>query len=248
MRTRIADALFTGLFFWVPVGVSLLLWRAVLRAGGHSAAGGYSLPQLVTYFALTVLIGRGGGEERRIAREILQGGIKRHLVEPVDFAALRLALAAARRLAAVVQVAPGALLLAIILRRDLVPPSPAAAALFTASAALGFVLEFQILLLLGMTAFWMGETALFGIAGWAISLLSGTRFPLDLLPGWAAAAARWLPFPYTAFYPAAIFLGRVPADRAARILLLQAAWTAALALAARRVWIRGVRRYESFGG
>lgn len=243
-----ADALFHALFFWVPIALSLLIWQAVTRAGGQSALGGYSLPQMVTYFALTAVIGRGGGEDRRVAAEILGGGVKRYLVQPVDFAALRLALAAGRRLAGMLQVAPGLAVLALLLHRDLVAPTLPAALLFTASLALGIVLDGQILLLLGMTAFWAGETALFGIAGWVLSLLNGSRFPLDLLPGWAAHLARWLPFPYTVFFPLGIFLGRMSAAAAERAILLQLAWVVALSVTAGVVWRRGVARYEAYGG
>lgn len=243
-----ADALFTAFFFWVPVALSLLIWQAVLRAGGSPAVGGYTLPQLVTYFALTALVGRGGGEDRRIAREIMDGGVKRYLVQPVDFGALRLTLAAARRCAGLLQVAPGVVLLALLLRGHLVAPALPAGGLFAVSLALGIVLDFQILLLLGMTAFWVGETAVFGIAGWVLSLCNGTLFPLDLLPAWAATAAHWLPFPYTVFYPAGIFIGRIPAAEAERVLLLQVAWVVLLVVATRLVWRRGVARYEAYGG
>jgi len=86
-------------------------------------------------------------------------------VQPLDFGALRLALAAGARLAAMGQVAPGLAALALILHRDLVPPAPAGAALFTVSLGLAVALDLQILLLLRLTAFWVGESALFGIAG-----------------------------------------------------------------------------------
>jgi len=208
-----ADTLFTALLFWVPVALSLLIWQAVLRAGGSPAVGGYTLPQLVTYFALTSIVGRGGGEDRRIAREIVDGGVKRYLVQPVDFTALRLALAVARRLAGILQVAPGVLLLVLLLRGHLVAPALPTAGLFAVSLALGIVLDLQILLLLGVpelvrtgdldlllcrpaNTLFLASTRSMDMDQWAGlavggALVAGSAAPMGLHPG-AGAVALYL--------------------------------------------------------
>ena len=247
-----ADALGTAVLFWAPVALSALLWSAAEAAGARGMHG-YTFPQLVTYFALTVLMGApdaygGGGVDRRVSHEIATGEVRRYLIQPLHPAAFRLAHAAAGRAAKVAQALPAALLLALLLQRDLVLPGVRHALLFAAAAVLGFALEFLIQFLIGLTAFWLGETVIFGIAGQVLALLGGALFPLDLLPRWAAGALRWLPFPYTVFFPLETFLGRVPPEQAAWGLALQVGWLAVLAALTSLVWARGVARYEAYGG
>lgn len=242
------DVVFNSVLFWAPILLNLLLWRTVMRTEGSRELAGYALPQLVTYFSLSVLINRGSNEGRAVSDEILRGDVKRYLPLPVNFAVFRLVFAASNRAARMAQVIPGVALLVVVLHRYLVGPTPIDAMLWMASTALGFVLEFQILFLVGLSAFWIGASALFGITGWAMSLLSGSMFPLDLLPGWAVQLMQWLPFSYTVFYPIGIFLGHVTVTGAFRVLLVQVVWVSVLAVVTNAVWVRGVRTYEAYGG
>jgi ABC-2 type transport system permease protein len=87
-------------------------------------------------------------------------------------------------------------------------------------------------------------------------LLSGHMFPLDMLSGIqtgitgvsVADLVRWLPFEYTAYFPAAVWLGKVRGAELVRSLAIEAGWVVAMAVACRIVWRRGTRRYSAFGG
>ena len=57
-----------------------------------------------------------------------------------------------------------------------------------------------------------------------------------------------LPFKYLAYFPAAVFLGKVEGEAMYRGLLVEAAWVVGLIPACRIAWARGVRRYSGFGG
>jgi ABC-2 type transport system permease protein len=110
---------------------------------------------------------------------------------------------------------------------------------------------------LGMLGFWMLEVSSIVFAYMLLQyLLSGHMFPLDMLadvatgiPGTSLAdLVRWLPFEYTAYFPAAVWLGKIRGADLGRALLIEAAWVVVMAAACRVAWLRGTRRYSGFGG
>ena len=78
--------------------------------------------------------------------------------------------------------------------------------------------------------------------------LSGHMFPLDMLPAPWDRIVELLPLKYLAYFPAAVFLGKVPRDELYGELCIEAAWIVFFVMAARFMYQRGVRRYSGFGG
>jgi ABC-2 type transport system permease protein len=78
--------------------------------------------------------------------------------------------------------------------------------------------------------------------------LSGHMFPLDMLPQPWRAIVDTLPFKYLAYYPAAVFLGKVPRDELLVGLGIEAAWVLFFFGTARLAFRLGVRRYSGYGG
>ena len=87
---------------------------------------------------------------------------------------------------------------------------------------------------------------------WVVNTLnyfvSGQMFPLDLLGSPWAGILRALPFQYLAYFPAMIFLEKVPPDQLVRGLLTEVAWVAVLVVLTQWLYARGLRRYSAFGG
>jgi ABC-2 type transport system permease protein len=87
-------------------------------------------------------------------------------------------------------------------------------------------------------------------------LLSGHMFPIDMLAGIPTGLAgvsladvvRWLPFQYTAYFPASVWLGKVQGWELAGGLVLEFAWLVVMIIICRLAWWRGTRRYSGFGG
>jgi ABC-2 type transport system permease protein len=78
--------------------------------------------------------------------------------------------------------------------------------------------------------------------------LSGHMFPLDMLPAPWDRIVDLLPLKYLAYFPAAVFLGKVPPDELVGELCVEAGWILFFLAAARITFHRGVRRYSGFGG
>jgi ABC-2 type transport system permease protein len=78
--------------------------------------------------------------------------------------------------------------------------------------------------------------------------LSGHMFPLTLLPDGIEGFVNFLPFKYLAYFPAAIFLGKVPEAELPMEMAIEAAWLAFFIVVCRVAYARGVNRYSGFGG
>jgi ABC-2 type transport system permease protein len=62
------------------------------------------------------------------------------------------------------------------------------------------------------------------------------------------AIVEFLPFKYLAYFPAAVFLGKVEGAAMYWGLAIEAAWVIFFIIASRVLWFRGVKRYSGFGG
>ena len=69
-----------------------------------------------------------------------------------------------------------------------------------------------------------------------------------IYPAGVAEVVRFLPFEYTAYFPAAVWLGKVRGAELVRSLVVEAAWVVVMAAACRLAWRRGTARYSAFGG
>ena len=246
---------------FLPIVTQVFLWTAVFAATTRSDIAGYSRTDIVAYYLLTMVTrafssmpGLAGG----IARSVRDGSIKKYLVQPVDYVSFLLAARIAHKLVYyAIAIIPFAAVFFVC--HGYFPPVPDAAtiAAFVVSLMLSFLLGFFMEATLGMLGFWFLEVSSIIFAYMLVQyLLSGHMFPLDMLAGIPTGLAdvsvadlvRWLPFEYTAYFPAAVWLGKIRGADLVRSLLIEAAWVAVMALACRIAWWRGTRRYSAFGG
>ena len=246
---------------FLPIVTQVFLWSAVFAATTRSDIAGYSRTDIVAYYLLTMVTrafssmpGLAGG----IARSVRDGSIKKYLVQPVDYVSFLLAARIAHKLVYyAVAIIPFGVVFLIC--RGYFPPVPDAPtiAVFTLSLVLSFLLGFFMEATLGMLGFWFLEVSSIIFAYMLVQyLLSGHMFPLDMLAGIPTGLAgvsvadvvRWLPFEYTAYFPAAVWLGKIRGAELVRSLAIETAWVVVMAVACRIAWWRGTRRYSAFGG
>jgi ABC-2 type transport system permease protein len=255
------DFIIGTLMRFLPIVTQVFLWTAVFNATSRADIAGYSRNDIVAYYLLTMVsraFSSMPGLASGIARSIRDGSIKKYLVQPVDYVGYLLAARIAHKL---VYYAVATLPFAgvFLFCRDYFPPIPDWTTLgaFTLSLVLSFLLGFFMEATLGMLGFWFLEVSSIVFAYMLLQyLLSGHMFPLDMLadvatgiPGTSLAdLVRWLPFEYTAYFPAAVWLGKIRGLDLGRALLIEAVWVVVMAAACRVAWLRGTRRYSGFGG
>jgi viologen exporter family transport system permease protein len=252
--------------FWIgtlmrflPIVTQVFLWGAVF-AGMGAAAGrtggqiaGFSYSDMVAYYLLA-MIGRAfssmPGLASGIALQIRNGEIKKYLVQPIDLIGFLFLTRMAHKLVYYgVALMPFAI--AFYLFRGYFPGWPSAGVLvaFAMSLVLAFLLGFFMEALVGMIGFWTLEvSSLLWIYMLFNFFLSGQMFPLSILPAPWDTVALAIPLQYLAYFPAAVFLGKVSGPALWQGLAIAAAWVAFFILACRVAYHRGVRRYSAFGG
>lgn len=248
---------------FLPIITQIFLWGAIFDAVSPSnrddadsaiRIGGYNFPEMVAYFLLTMVaraFSSMPGLATGIANQVRQGEIKKYLIQPIDLVGFLLLTRIAHKLA-YYTVAIGPFALVFFLCRGYFTaglPSVPVLLAFVASLVMGFLIGFFLEAAIGMISFWMLEiNSLLLIFMLFSFFLSGHMFPLTLLPDSIAWLVNLLPLKYLAFFPAAIFLGKIPDDQLLRELVLEAAWLVFFIIACRWMYARGVRRYSGFGG
>ena len=116
-------------------------------------------------------------------------------------------------------------------------------------SACGLIALPYITALISSLAFWTSESGgpLFCFELF-MQFAAGAFFPLDVLPAALRRLLEATPFPYMVYFPARVFLEKVPPAEAARLICVEAAWLAAVIAAASLVWKRGLASYSAEGG
>ena len=245
---------------FLPIVTQIFLWYAVYdaigTATGSDAAeiGGFRFQEMVAYYLLT-MIGRAfssmPGLASGIARQVREGEIKRYLVQPVDLVGFLLLNRMAHK-AAYYAVAIGPFALVFFLCRDYFtngfPPTHVFLA-FCGSLVMGVLIGFFMEAAIGMIGFWFLEVrSLLFIYMLLSFFLSGHMFPLTLLPEGVEWFVQLLPLKYLAYFPAAVFLGKVSDEDLPQEMMIEAAWLLFFILLCRYTYSTGVRRYSGYGG
>lgn len=248
---------------FLPIITQIFLWGAVFSAvaGGtpgpagasQSMVGRYRYEEIIAYYLLTMVaraFSSMPGLASGIARDIRNGTVKKYLVQPIDMLGFLFLYRVAHKLV-YYGVALGPFALVFYLCRGYFSGWPDAAALaaFGASLLLAFLLGFLLEATLGLLGFWFLEVSSLLFVYMLFNFFcSGHMFPIDMLPGGWGTAVQALPLQYLAYFPAAVFLGKISGAELVRSLLIECGWVAVLFLAARWAFARGVRRYSGFGG
>ena len=243
---------------FLPIVTQVFLWGAVFSAVGTAAGGesrivGYSYHDFIAYYLL-VMVSRAfssmPGLASGIARDIRDGTIKKYLIQPIDMIEFLLLNRVAHKLV-YYTVALGPFALVFFLCRGFFSGWPDASTMlaYLASLVMAFLLGFFLEATIGMIGFWFLEvSSLLFVYMLFNFFFSGHMFPIDMLPGVWRTLVALIPLEYLAYFPAAVFLGKVTGPDLARGLLVQLSWVVFFMLASRLAFRYGVRRYSGFGG
>ena len=241
-----------GFFSLFHLAVVFILWGAAFA--GNDQLGGFSLNQTLTYFVTLVILTffiSAFNEDYQISEDIRNGLINQFLLKPINYFGYRFSIFLAARLVSGALVLVPLLIAFPVLHSHLTFPTEGwRLAVGLPAMALSAMVQFSIAYCFGMLTFWFLDIQGFVILSMAVeSVLGGQMFPLDLLPGWAYAVARYLPFYYQLYFPAAIFTGRLSdPNLIAQGFMIQLSWVAILLVVNQALWTRGLRRHTAVGG
>lgn len=242
---------------FLPIVTQVFLWAAVFSAmeaaGGSRQIAGYSYHDIIAYYLLT-MISRAFSSMPNlasgIARDIRNGTIKKYLIQPIDMVGFLLLYRMAHKLVYyAVGAAPFALVFYLCRGYFGGWPGPATLAAFILSLLMSFFLGFFLEATLGMMGFWFLEVNSLLFVYMLLSFFfSGHMFPIDMLPDIWGEIVRLIPLQYLAYFPAAVFLGKVTGVELSTGLCMQFAWVVFFVIASRVVFRLGTRHYSGYGG
>lgn len=260
-----ADFMVGTLMRFLPTLTQIFLWWAIYDVvstpgsadsaeGPDKAIAGYRYGDMVAYY-LMVIISRAfssmPGLTSGIARQVRDGEVKKFLIQPVDMQGCLLMQRIAHKL---VYYLIAAIPFAIVFYAcggffERGWPPAEVQAVFYCSLILGFLLGFFLEYCLGLISFWFLEVSSLTFIYMLMNfLLSGHMFPLELLPNSVGWIVDFLPFKYLAYFPAAVFLGKVEGTDMYEGLFVLVGWVVFFGVLSRVLWWRGVKRYSGYGG
>ncbi|MBX9789961.1 MAG: ABC-2 family transporter protein [Pirellulales bacterium] len=238
---------------FLPFVTQIFLWAAIFESNGNQPIAGYTYPDFMAYFLLTQVaraFSSMPGLASNVALDIRDGTIKKYLIQPIDMVGFLLLKRVAHKLVYyIVAIAPFALV--FYLARGFFGgwPEPAVLAAFFASLVMSFLLGFFLEATIGMVGFWFLEVSSLLFVYMLFSFFfSGHMFPIDMLPGFLGHFVQALPLKFLAYFPAAVFLGKVTGQELVIGLIVQAAWVVFFGVACRASFHYGVKRYSAYGG
>lgn len=201
------DALGRAVFIVLIMFVFVQLWSAVYETQGTPEIAGLTLANTIWYFLIAEMIELGKfRHDQQISEEVKDGSIAYTLVRPYNYlvyhffnglgeTAVRIALIFLLGLPLVVYYAGW----------PTIPLTAVPAVLLV--GFLGLTLDFCMASGIGLLAFVTEDTFSFRlIYQKLIFILGGLLIPVDFLPVWLQRIARALPFSYTTYAPARLFV------------------------------------------
>jgi ABC-2 type transport system permease protein len=238
-----ARSLSIVLFIWCFVH----LWRATYRSAGQEAIAGLTLRDMLWYLMLaeTIVLSKPR-LSNTIAGAVKDGSIAYLLNKPYDFLLYQLSVGLGDSVVHLVfnALAGGAVVWLVAGP----PPSPRGWPLALVAVCAAWLIDFCLAATIGLAAFVTEDVSAFEwIYSKVVLVLGGLLIPLDFFPGWLRSLALALPFAYTVYGPARLFV-EPDLGRFAGLLAMQAFWLASLGLLLGFLYRKGITRLTINGG
>lgn len=246
-RSQVWASLFGEL---VVVFARIAIWTSVYA--GIGVVGGVSLTDMVGYSVIGGTVAMAWYPIEMIyliGRSLRSGDVSVFLIKPLHYPAYTLATEFGKFVyRAVTVVAPVLLIVGLVI--GFPPPSSWLDALaFPVFWALGFGITFSMAAICGILAFWMMTAfSLEWFLSAAISIFSGTFIPFWFFPEPLGAMLTYQPFAWTAYYPAAVYLGKLEPTALLAMFALGLFWLAILVCCVLALWRASASRISIQGG
>lgn len=227
-----------------------VIWTIVYR--NIDTIKGYTAHEMISYVVFAwffSFLTTTYAFEANVARDIHTGTLSNLLVKPQSYIRYMIAVGTGRiTIAFLIVLVQGAIVFSffrntLIFSLDL----PTILLLICMLIATYFINLF-LSIIIGFIAFWTME-----INGTYYSLkvfskfMSGTFFPISLLPVFLMKASFFLPFVYTIYIPVQLYLGKISFAEGLRGLAIEMVWLVVLYVIIKIVWRLGLKKYESVG-
>lgn len=226
--------------------VNFFLWTAVLDT--HSHFGQYTKDSIISYILYANLIATFvlGSRTAEIGYHIQDGSIINLLLKPVSFFKYYFARDIADKLINLSFAVCELLVVVWIFKAPLVAPHTIS--VFTVFFINGVLISFFVNLMLSFIGFWTPEIwaprFLFTVL---VFFLSGSYFPLNLLPDFLYYFLLATPFPYLFYLPAQALIGHIDSGLVFFQIAFSFFWVFALYKLTVSLWKTGNKQFSFWG-
>lgn len=230
--------------------VLILMWTGIY-ASSSNIIKGYSLNEMITY----VLVGNLCVSIIRnflpsgVSRDINDGRLSMFLVKPISYIKYTFINEIGRAgFITVLSVITQGVIILFFLDRVVFNTDWRYIILIILMVFLALIIELLIGFLIGTIAFWTEE-----VEGVQTTIdrvkrfFAGGYFPLSLLPASLATLSTYLPFAYSFFFPAQLYLKKIDLHTGIIGIGIQIIWIILLSVILSIVWKQGLKRYEATG-
>jgi ABC-2 type transport system permease protein len=240
-------------FFWRSLAILLFmwvftqLWQVAYSTTTNGELAGLTLNQMLWYLMLAESIELSRPRfARNIADSVKDGSIAYLLNKPYDFLLYQMGSSAGDSvLRMVLNLVFGGALVWILVGP---PPNPKGYPFVLVAIVGGWLINYCITCLIGLTSFITEEVAPFEwIYQKFIFILGGMMIPLDLYPVWLQNISKALPFAYMMYGPSKLFVAPT-IDFFLKLIILQVFWVALLGTILILAYRSGMRRLAINGG
>ncbi|OGM11565.1 hypothetical protein A2Z22_02075 [Candidatus Woesebacteria bacterium RBG_16_34_12] len=228
------------------------LWDSVF-SDPERVVFGYNRAKMLTY-VLGLLLIRSlvlSAKVSEIFGEVSQGGLTNYLLKPLDYFKYWIARDFAFKGINILFAFLELTVLYLILKPTFyVQTNILTIIFFLISVIFAIAILFIFYFIAGSIPFWFPEAA------WAINFLfmfviveflSGSLFPLDILPITLQNVLSYTPFPYLIFFPLQIYLGNIAIVEIIKGFMVAGIWLIILKILMNNLWKKGLKVYGAYG-
>ena len=231
--------------------VIIFMYRAVFGAVYDAGAQtGYTREGWLTYVTVSWILNTFymNPTGRNLGANVREGRVAMDLLKPLNLQAIYFGQSLGRTMFRLI-FASIPLLVAFSIVADLQVPGIALLLPFVVSIFLGYLINFTLDYMIGLTAFFLeyNNGVRMGVR-MVMNLAGGMVIPLDYLPLGIAAVFHKLPTQFMFFQPMQIFLGRRSVGESWLSVALALAWVLFLLACAQLMQWRGLRQLSISGG
>ncbi len=231
--------------------MTFFLWNSIFSQ--NIQAFGYSRPEIMAYIFAVLLISTfviAAPSNDNVGGEIGSGDLSNYLVKPINYLQYWLTRDWASKLLNMLFAVFEIGLLYVLFKPQLAfSSSPALIIGGLLACLLAALIYFLVTKLAVFVAFWIPENT-WGLMFFFLVLfemLSGSIFPLDVLPSWGVTLLKFTPFPYLVYYPIGILVGKFDVAQMGWIIAQSAIWLGISFWLVSKVWKAGLKVYSAVG-
>ncbi len=224
-----------------------LVWSAAASSG---SIAGFTSRDFVQYYLFMLLINSFVTSHFmwEVANEIKEGQFSTFLLRPISYYQFMLARNLAWRTVRTTISLPLICVVLYFYRGMLDGSSVYVGWEFWTALVLGHTVSVTFVMAMAMLALFLQEAqSVFMLYYGPMLFLSGSLFPIALLPQWAQAISKLAPFYFILGLPVEILVGRVSPAASVPMIATQLAWIVASVFAFKVMWHYGTRQYTGVG-